>query len=232
MNRFDFKAVGDPSVAASKFGSTSGSSVDIIRPVSQQVDKAFQPGRQQQFEWRSDPNRYFLPRATRLALDLEFKFGEVDTTKADVTAAPTNAFAPPSRDVSLCALPGAQLFDSQVRFTANNTVIEQTNYYSDMAHAQLLTTTTNDAASNFAGVLLDSKNGTYTIGEATRPADSFKLGSFHKVEVTLTAHSVSAMLDGKSLGKSSGKGISDGFYIMMSLDRYVFADVDNFQLTV
>ena len=100
--------------------------------MSQQVDKAFQPGRQQQFEWRSDPNRYFLPRATRLALEMEFMFGEVDTTKKDVTKAPKDAFAPPSRDVSLCALPGAQLFDSQVRFTANNTVIEQTNYYSDI----------------------------------------------------------------------------------------------------
>ena len=74
--------------------------------------------------------------------------------KKDVTAKPKDAFAPPSRDVSLCALPGAQLFDSQVRFTANNTVIEQTNYYSDMAHAQLLTTTTNDAASTSGSNML------------------------------------------------------------------------------
>eukprot|EP01043_Picozoa_sp_COSAG02_P064367 COSAG02_NODE_9388_length_2234_cov_1.639813_1_plen_49_part_10 len=49
-----------------------------------------------------------MPRHTRLALDLEFMFGEVDTTKSDVTKAPQNMFAPPSRDVSLCALPGAQ----------------------------------------------------------------------------------------------------------------------------
>lgn len=81
----------------------------------------------------------------------------------------------------------------------------------------------------FAGLQLDSKNGTYTIGEDTGPVASFKPGSFHKVEVTLTAKSVSATLDGKSLGKSN-KGIGDGFYIVMSLDRYVFADVDNFQL--
>lgn len=81
----------------------------------------------------------------------------------------------------------------------------------------------------FAGLQLDSKNGTYTIGEDTGPVASFKPGSFHKVEVTLTAKSVSAALDGKSLGKSN-KGIGDGFYIVMSLDRYVFADVDNFQL--
>ena len=69
--------------------------------------------------------------------------------------------------------------------------------------------------------------------------------------------SMTATLDGKALGKAS-KGISDGFCerrrstaaagqplrcltarlvalladIQMSLDRYVFADVDNFQLTV
>jgi len=85
---------------------------------------------------------------------------------------------------------------------------------------------------NFAGLLLDSKNGTYTIGEETGSAASFKSGSFHQVEVILTAQSVSASLDGKPLGKKSTKGISDGFYIMMSLDRYVYADVDNFQLTV
>jgi hypothetical protein len=92
------------------------------------------------------------------------------------------------------------------------------------------------------GLLLDSKNGTYKIvywtgtkkfqrHEITGPAASFKPGSFHQVEVILTAQSVSALLDGQPLGNSS-TGISDGFYIMMSLDRYVFADVDNFQLTV
>ena len=82
----------------------------------------------------------------------------------------------------------------------------------------------------FAGVLLDSKNGTFTIGEESGSVTSFKAGSFHRVEVTLSAQSVDASLDGKPLGKKSNKGIQDGFYIQMSLDRYVFAQVDNFQL--
>ena len=85
MDPFAFKTVGDPTVASSKFGSTSGSSIDIIRPVAQQVDDAFQPGRVQTFEWKSDPNRYYHPRHTRLALEMEFVFGETDTTKVDPT---------------------------------------------------------------------------------------------------------------------------------------------------
>ena len=57
-------------------------------------------------------------------------------------------------------------------------------------------------------------------------------GALHKVAVTLTPHSVSVSLDGKLLGRSSEAGMKDGFYIKMSLDRYVFAAVDNFQLSV
>ena len=81
----------------------------------------------------------------------------------------------------------------------------------------------------FAGVLLDSKNKTFTVGNESGPA-AFAVGAFHKVEVALTEAGVSATLDGKALGKST-KGIGDGFFIEMSLDRYVMADVDNFQLT-
>ena len=57
-------------------------------------------------------------------------------------------------------------------------------------------------------MLLDSKSGKFTIGSLSGAA-SFAVGTFHKVSVTLTSHSVSATLDGKVLGKST-KGISDG----------------------
>ena len=83
----------------------------------------------------------------------------------------------------------------------------------------------------FKGLSLDSKNGTFSLGDASGTA-SFAAGTFHKITVTLKPDYVTATLDGKSLGKSKGKGIDDGFYIQMSLDRYVFADVDNFQLTI
>ena len=171
----------------------------------------------------------------------------------------------------------------------------------------------------FAGVLLDSKNQTFTVGNESGPA-AFAVGAFHKVEVILTKAGVSATLDGKALvgkkppgptpapppppgpcpswckgcqgggveccanpggrlvhgpdrgevypyygkpcvqqsdcGKCASDGtcicgkiasnlsasccksakginklINDGFFIQMSLDRYVMADVDNFQLT-
>ena len=87
-------------------------------------------------------------------------FGEVDTTCADAVAGPTDGkFAPPSRDLYMTALPGAQLFNSQVRFSANNTVIEQTNFYSDMAHAQLLTTTNIEGANTSGSNMLLSLRG-------------------------------------------------------------------------
>lgn len=47
--------------------------------------------------------------------------------------------------------------------------------------------------------------------------------------MTLSADAIEATLDGKALGKSS-TGIQDGFFIEMSLDRYIKADVDNFSL--
>ena len=78
----------------------------------------------------------------------------------------------------------------------------------------------------FVGLRLDS----------TKQA-GFTVGQFHKVTVTLKPGSMSATLDGKPVNGQpdevrEGGGIKDGFYIEMSLDRYVMADVDNFQLTV
>ena len=75
------------------------------------------------------------------------------------------------------------------------------------------------------------KNGTFSLNGGNKTsACAFEVGNFHKVAVTLTPDSISAALDGKVLGKSSTTN-RDGFYIQMSLDRYVFADVDNFALT-
>ena len=38
---FDYKEIGDPTVAGSKWGQTSGTSADVIYPVSQLVDETF-----------------------------------------------------------------------------------------------------------------------------------------------------------------------------------------------
>ena len=97
MDPFSYPPIGDPRATnGAKLGATAGSSIDIIRPISQQVDKSFQHGRQISVEWWSDANRHYMPRHTRLALDLEFMFGEVDSTKSDVTKGPQNKFAPPN----------------------------------------------------------------------------------------------------------------------------------------
>ena len=45
MDPFNFPQIGDARAVGSKFGSSSGTSTDIIYPVSKQTDDAFQPGR-------------------------------------------------------------------------------------------------------------------------------------------------------------------------------------------
>jgi hypothetical protein len=87
------------------------------------------------------------------------------------------------------------------------------------------------------------------------------VGAWHKVAVSSKGGVVTATLDGKTLvgsvaveeplvaveggahitkgaplhtdtgNTTSGNG-NGGFYVQMSLDRYIFADVDNFQLSV
>ena len=55
QNPFDFPDVGSARAQGfGKFGSSSGTSVDIIHPSAQQVDDAFQPGRVQTIEFKAD----------------------------------------------------------------------------------------------------------------------------------------------------------------------------------
>ena len=46
----------------------------------------------------------------------------------------------------MSALPAAQVFDSQMRFSTNNTVVEQTNFYADMAQAHQTTLRLSDVS--------------------------------------------------------------------------------------
>ena len=125
MDPFNFPAIGDPRAVGSKFGSSSGTSTDIIYPVSKQVDDAFQPGRTLELAWKSDQHRFFSPKNTRLMVEYELMFGEVDTTCADIVKGPEDsAGAPPSSSVRMTCMPNSTLFDSQVRFVANNTVVD------------------------------------------------------------------------------------------------------------
>jgi hypothetical protein len=157
MDPFNFPAVGDARAVGSKFGSSSGTSTDIIYPVSKQIDEAFQPGRTLELAWKSDQHRFWSPKNTRLFVEYEMMFGEVDETCASIESGPVNSTgAPPSRSLRMTSMPNSTLFDSQVRYVCNNTVVEQSNYYSDLCQAQLLTTSNIEGTNTSASGMLTS----------------------------------------------------------------------------
>ena len=80
MDPFNFPQVGDSRAVGSKFGSTSGTSTDIIYPVSKLVDDSFQPGRTLEFNFKSDQHRFVSLRNSRLMVEYELQFGETNET--------------------------------------------------------------------------------------------------------------------------------------------------------
>ena len=66
LSHLNFPAIGSPRAVGSKFGDTSGTSQDVIYPVSRLVDEAAQEGRTVEFNWKSDSHRFWTPRNTRL----------------------------------------------------------------------------------------------------------------------------------------------------------------------
>ena len=88
MDPFNFPAVGDARAVGSKYGSSSGTSTDIIYPVSKQIDDAFLPGRTLELAWKSDQHRFFSPKNTRLYVEYELMYGEVEETCANVETGP------------------------------------------------------------------------------------------------------------------------------------------------
>ena len=98
---------------------------DIIYPVSRAEKGSFQSGVQQEFRWRSDSSRHWLPRESRLLCEIEFAFGETALTgtgngdnefMAMGKAAPKNRTdgtgVKPNANVALTAAPLHSLFDS------------------------------------------------------------------------------------------------------------------------
>jgi hypothetical protein len=148
-----------PAAVGLKNGGLREITTDIIYPVSRAEKGSFQSGVQQEFRWRSDSSRYWLPRESRLYAEIEFAFGETALTGSGVQS--NNFFAigkkapktvpagyvagtehsggaPPNCNVALTAAPAHALFD-QSRFVMNGVTVEnQPNLY-DTACAQLLT---------------------------------------------------------------------------------------------
>ena len=88
MSVFSAPKVGSSEAIGSRYGDISGTSTDIIYPVSKLVNDQFQEGRTIEFNWKSDKHRHWHPRSTRLVHEFEFKFGEVDETCTDKVKGP------------------------------------------------------------------------------------------------------------------------------------------------
>ena len=147
---FDYKEIGDPTVAGSKWGQTSGTSTDVIYPVSQLVDETFKEGSTISFQWRSDRYRHWSARNTRLFVEYEAMYGECNETCSNVVTGPDDKAARPSRSLRVCSMPNANLFSSQARFVQNNVTVETTNHLYEQTQLQQLLTT-NEAGTKTSG---------------------------------------------------------------------------------
>ena len=61
MDPFSAPEIGDPRATGTKLGNTSGTSTDVIYPVSKLVDGEFQAGRTLEFNFKSDAHRRIHP---------------------------------------------------------------------------------------------------------------------------------------------------------------------------
>ena len=158
MDVFGAPKVGSASAIGSRYGNISGTSTDIIYPVSKLVNGQFQEGRTVEFNWKSDKHRHWHPRSTRLVHEFQFKFGEVDETCAAVTTGPaTSAGTRPSKSVRFTALPGHALYgNGQARFVQNSVVLENQNHLYDASMVQLLTTQNIEGPSTSGSNMLTS----------------------------------------------------------------------------
>ena len=158
MDVFGAPKVGSAAAIGSRYGNISGTSTDIIYPVSKLVNGQFQEGRTVEFNWKSDKHRHWHPRSTRLVHELQFKFGEVDETCAAVTTGPAaSAGVRPSKSVRLTALPGHALYgNGQARFAQNSVVLENQNHLYDASMVQLLTTQNIEGPSTSGSNMLTS----------------------------------------------------------------------------
>ena len=171
LSHLNFPAIGSPRAVGSKFGDTSGTSQDVIYPVSRLVDEAAQEGRTVEFNWKSDSHRFWTPRNTRLYTEWEVMYGEVQETCSDVEEGPQdNKLAPPSRNLRMTAMPGAALFDGQARFVHNNVTVETTNNLYDQSMATLLTT------SNIEGTNTSGSNMLTSLRKDSGTADGLMFG--------------------------------------------------------
>jgi hypothetical protein len=154
---FSAPTIGDPRATGVKNGGIKAFESDIVYPVSRLVDSQFTPGKQLEFRWRSDSNRFWSPRDTKLYVKYQLQFGAphgaVDgnadiTTAADdvlnfdaTTLDNSKAQLARIKNVRMTAAPNTCLFDGGMRYLQNSVVVEnQTEPYT-ACMAQLVTKT-------------------------------------------------------------------------------------------
>jgi hypothetical protein len=143
---FSAPTIGDPRATGIKNGGIKAFESDIVYPVSRLVNNQFASGKQMEFRWRSDSNRFWSPRDTKLYVKYQLMFGQKHGGATN--GAPLNYGADEAtrksvleavRHVRLTAAPNTALFDGGMRYLQNSVVVEnQTKPYT-AAMAQLLT---------------------------------------------------------------------------------------------
>ena len=145
---FSAPTIGDPRATGIKNGGIKAFESDIVYPVSRLVDDNFTAGKQMEFRWRSDSNRFWSPRDTKLYVKYQVMFGnqhgEQNTGAAKTygtDAATRKAALAAAKNVRITAAPNTCLFDGGIRYLQNSVVVEnQTEPYT-AAMAQLVTKT-------------------------------------------------------------------------------------------
>ena len=159
MDVFNAPSIGSPRALASRAGNTAGTSTDVIFPVSRLTHGSFSSGKTLEFNFRSDKHRHVLLRSTRLVVNMEHKFGEVNTTAHDPLNGPqdTATGVRPSKSIMYSTLPGTTLFGTgQARYVLNSVVVTNQNHLLDSSLVQLLLTTNNDGPSTSGSNMMTS----------------------------------------------------------------------------
>lgn len=76
-----------------------------------------------------------------------------------------------------------------------------------------------------------STNGTWTVGNHSGHNANFLPHTWHKIDFETTPSSTRLVLDGTMLGNVDTP-LSNGFALLLKLDRYIFANIDDFMVKV
>ena len=169
MDVFNAPKIGSPRAIQSRYGNTSGTSTDIVYPVSRITHGSFASGKTLEFNFRSDKHRHALLRSSRLVVHMEHKFGEVDSTCASVTGPKDQSSGSrPSKSIMYATMPNTTLFGTgQARYVLNSVVVTNQNHLLDSSLVQLLLTQNNDGPSTSGSNMMTSTRKDTGLSDST-----------------------------------------------------------------